>query len=234
MGAAVVVVLSIAAVALATRAPYRGADDEAAIRVVVDHTPGFQLEGQPEPTGRRGDDVDIIALRGDETIGRGGIPRSGDTAAGLFDVEIDPGPGELEVVLVEGDDRTSIYRGTIDLDAGERFVVNAIDVPPPPGIAEGEHVFQERSLGSCDVCHSVRPGDGGVGPSLAGVADRAATRVPGLDADEYLRQSILDPDAYVVDGYRAGQMLDVYEQRLSPEQIDALVAYLLSLTGGGS
>jgi cytochrome c len=53
-----------------------------------------------------------------------------------------------------------------------------------------------------------------------------------MTAAEYLRQSIVDPDAYVVEGYRAGQMLPVYAERLSPEQIEALVDYLLTLQEG--
>ena len=56
--------------------------------------------------------------------------------------------------------------------------------------------------------------------------------MPGLDAESYLRESVLDPDAYVVEGYRPDQMLDIYDDRLSDERIDALVEYLLSLTEG--
>ena len=39
-------------------------------------------------------------------------------------------------------------------------------------------------------------------PSLAGVGTRAADRVPGMTAEEYLRESILYPSAYVVEVYR--------------------------------
>ena len=120
----------------------------------------------------------------------------------------------------------------LELPAGRRLIVAAIDVPPVPGVAAGRAVFEGRSLGACGVCHSVEPNDDGVGPSLAGVADRAGDRVPGLDAESYLRESVLDPDAYVVEGYRPDQMLDIYDDRLSDERIDALVEYLLSLTEG--
>ena len=72
-----------------------------------------------------------------------------------------------------------------------------------------------------------------MGPSLYGVATRAATRIPGMAAEDYLRESILDPDAFVVDGFPAGQMLPIYEERLSTEEIDALVAFLMTLTEGG-
>ncbi len=95
-------------------------------------------------------------------------------------------------------------------------------------------MFAERNLGGCGVCHSTKPNDDGVGPSLAGVGDRAAARVPGMTAEEYLRESVLDPDAYIVDGFRAGQMLPTYRERLSDADVDALVQYLLSLRDGGA
>ena len=53
--------------------------------------------------------------------------------------------------------------------------------------------------------------------------------IPGLTAEEYLRESIVDPDAYVVDGFPAGQMLPHYLDILSDEDIDNLVAFLLTL-----
>ena len=62
-----------------------------------------------------------------------------------------------------------------------------------------------------------------VGPDLTAVADRAATRVTGLDARAYIRQSLRDPGAYRVAGYSA-LMPDL---RLTDEQIDSLTAFLL-------
>jgi cytochrome c551/c552 len=63
-----------------------------------------------------------------------------------------------------------------------------------------------------------------VGPDLTAVADRAGTRVSGLDARGYLRQSLREPGAYRVAGYSA-LMPDL---RLTDEQIDSLTAFLLS------
>ena len=81
----------------------------------------------------------------------------------------------------------------------------------------------------CRICHSLDPGLVLIGPSLDGIATRAATRVPGLSAEEYIRQSILDPNAYVVEGFPAGQMLQNFGELLSGEDIDNLVAFLLTL-----
>jgi hypothetical protein len=52
--------------------------------------------------------------------------------------------------------------------------------------------------------------------------------VPGLSAEEYLRQSILDPNAYVVQGFPAGQMFQNFAEVLTEDEIDALIAFLLT------
>jgi mono/diheme cytochrome c family protein len=146
-------------------------------------------------------------------------------------VPVDVGAAELTVALVQDGVETPVFEGPVALDAGQRFVVEAVDEPPPPGVAAGKEVFADRSRGGCGVCHSTERGDDGVGPSLYGVADAAATRRPGMDAAAYLRESVLDPDAFIVPGYRAGQMLPTYRERLSDAEVDALVEYLLTLRG---
>ena len=97
----------------------------------------------------------------------------------------------------------------------------------------GKEIFAERILGSnagCITCHSLDPDTRLVGPSIAGVATRAASRQPGVSAEDYLRQSIVDPDAYVVDGFDDGRMPADWEDMLTPGEIEALVAYLLTLS----
>ncbi|MFO7548440.1 MAG: c-type cytochrome [Acidimicrobiia bacterium] len=96
---------------------------------------------------------------------------------------------------------------------------------------DGEALFSQTVLegrAGCTTCHSLQEGVALVGPSLAGVGARAGDRVPGLSGKEYLRQSILDPDAYVVEPYSAGVMQS-WDGILSDAQVDALVSYLLSL-----
>lgn len=231
VGAVGVVLVSVIAVAFATQAPYSGGNDDAGVLVIVDHTPGFQLEGQPGATGAGAATVEVVTrLDGAETD-RTAVPVSGPTAIGVVEVDLAPGDRTVSVALDEDGVETVLFDGTVSLAGRDRLVVTAVDVPPPAGVAEGRDVFASR-LAACDVCHSTTPGDDGVGPSLAGVGERAGTRVPGVDAESYLRQSILDPDAFIVEGYRSGQMLDIYEERLSPEQLDSLIEYLLSLPGG--
>jgi ferredoxin/mono/diheme cytochrome c family protein len=234
VGAGLLVGLSVLGVGLATRAPFRPPADQAAIRVVVDHEPGRLIEGQAGPTGMAGEPVSLEVSVGGARLAATELSDGTGPAVGYVDVELAEGRADVEVVLVEGSSRTVLLADPVELAAGQRLVVEGRDTPPPPGAVEGRQVFDSRSGGACDVCHSVEAGHDGVGPSLAGVATRAADRVEGLDAEGYLRQSILLPDQYVVEGYPAGQMLPIYRDRLSTEDLDALVAYLLTLTRDGS
>lgn len=82
----------------------------------------------------------------------------------------------------------------------------------------------------CSTCHQVVSGQVGfsLGPDLVGIAERGATRVAGMTAAEYLRQSILEPHRYVVPGYR-DMMYPDYRTQLTEQNIEDLIAYLLTL-----
>jgi mono/diheme cytochrome c family protein len=81
----------------------------------------------------------------------------------------------------------------------------------------------------CSRCHG-RSGDTVVvGPSLAGVATRAGSRIEGMDAETYIRDSIQNPGAYTVEGFPEGVMPEMLKDELTPEQFDAVVAFLLTL-----
>ena len=85
--------------------------------------------------------------------------------------------------------------------------------------------------GGCQACHSL-DGSEKAGtsraPTFQGISGLAGDRVPGLSAAEYLRESIVDPAAYTVDGYFADAMPKGYKILLSEEDIDDLVAFLLT------
>ncbi len=85
--------------------------------------------------------------------------------------------------------------------------------------------------GGCSFCHSLdgseKPGNQRA-PTWQGISGRAGDRVPGLSAEEYLRESIVDPTAYIVDGHFADSMPKGFKILLSEEDIDGLVAFLLT------
>jgi cytochrome c oxidase subunit II len=78
----------------------------------------------------------------------------------------------------------------------------------------------------CGGCHTFKPAgtDAQVGPDLDGLA--AAAKEAGKPLDQFVHESIVDPNAYVAKGYQPGVMPQTFGQSLSKEQVDALVAYL--------
>ena len=96
----------------------------------------------------------------------------------------------------------------------------------------GKALFNQPLIGSqagCMTCHKVDTDDKLVGPSLKGLSERAATRVEGQSADDYIKASILKPNDYVVEGFVQGLMPAGYEGELSEEQLGDLMAYLKTL-----
>ena len=124
-----------------------------------------------------------------------------------------------------------------------------VPTPAPPGAVPpasgspaaatgnpGLDLFAGR--GGCTACHTVEGVSQGIlGPELTNIASVAGSRVPDQSAEEYLRISISDPDAYTAgtaDGldqdYQEGLMQATMAGiNLTPEEIDTLVEYLLTL-----
>ena len=100
--------------------------------------------------------------------------------------------------------------------------------PPPPTLppqaALGKQVFSRE----CATCHSLSKEAIIVGPSLAGIAKRAGQRVPNTSAEAYLLQSIMRPDAYMVEGFE-NLMPTNLGKKLTGEEVDGVVAYLLTI-----
>lgn len=104
---------------------------------------------------------------------------------------------------------------------------------PAPTSTDGAELFSFKALGGtpgCVTCHSLTPDHVIVGPSLAGVAERADRRVSGMGAAEYLERSIIAPADHIVDTFDGPTMPDNYADVLSNVQIDAIVNYLLETT----
>jgi hypothetical protein len=86
----------------------------------------------------------------------------------------------------------------------------------------------------CGSCHAIGElGEAGkVGPDLSNIGLIAAERIVTLSADDYLRQSIVDPQAFITPDCPNGPCLENimpgdYARRLTEDQLDILVAHLL-------
>ena len=97
-------------------------------------------------------------------------------------------------------------------------------------VAEGETLFTSQDIG-CSGCHSDQ--DSPVAPTLHGIYGKEIELADGSTVtvdDEYLYESISDPGAKLAKGYN-DIMPKNYAADLSEDQIQALVAYIKSLSG---
>ena len=90
---------------------------------------------------------------------------------------------------------------------------------------DGAQVFAEAG---CTGCHTL--------------ADAGSTATTGPDLDgalkgedeAFIEESIVDPNANIAKGYPPNIMPQTYGDQLSPEELQAVVAYLAEVTGGKS
>jgi cytochrome c peroxidase len=117
-----------------------------------------------------------------------------------------------------------------------RSVRSAVTSDPPT--SETEAAFAK---GGCAGCHTI-PGIpnavGQTGPDLTPIGSEAGARRAGMDAETYVHESIIDPAAFIAPECPFGEcpenvMLPNIAERLSEDEIDLIVDYLLTLTGEG-
>lgn len=84
---------------------------------------------------------------------------------------------------------------------------------------------------ACSNCHLPTSEKTQIGPGLLNIKHRAATRVEGLSAAEYIYESITDSMAYTVEGFEADLMPQNWAEIYTDPEIFDIVAYLLTLEG---
>jgi mono/diheme cytochrome c family protein len=178
--------------------------------------------GRAGTQGRTGPDLDA-AFR---TALSDGMNR--DTVEGIVHRQIlHPRRGSvMPAGLVKGEDAQDVaaYVGYAAARMGED--TGALAQAGLAGAKTGDQIF---TAAGCAGCHTLAKANanGNIGPSLDDLAQVAADK-PGSPED-FVRESILNPDAFIAPGFQRGVM-PAFEGRLSDQQVDALVKYLL---GGG-
>ncbi len=94
---------------------------------------------------------------------------------------------------------------------------------------DGEAIF--TGSGGCAACHTIEGVTAGlVGPDLTHIGTDAGTRKPGVSAEEYISESIREPEVFVAEGVERaipGLMTAALTANLTDGQVDALVEFLL-------
>ena len=98
------------------------------------------------------------------------------------------------------------------------------------GGGRGSPATAAFASGGCGSCHTFKPANatGKIGPGLDNLA--ADAQQAGKPLADYVKESIVHPDAYIVPGFQKGVMPTTFGQSLTAPQIDALVTYLTGST----
>lgn len=157
----------------------------------------------------------------------------------------------FDVPETEGDLRLGWERGATRADLAtvtpEKRAVEDPRAPPAWPRARGDLPRGDAASGarlyattlSCSSCHG-RPetaGSATLGPDLADLARTGATRREGLDAADYIYESLLDPDAFIAPTCAGGRpcprpsAMPPYGERMSLQDMADILAYLTSDVG---
>ena len=103
------------------------------------------------------------------------------------------------------------------------------NVTPAQLVKAGEEIYHTK--GTCEICHRIGQ-KGTRAPDLAGVGARAAKTKPGTSAKAYIIESLIHPQAHVVEGYPPIMpAVDKPPIALNRSEVWALTAFLESLGG---
>lgn len=116
------------------------------------------------------------------------------------------------------------------------FVGDDITVDLPPGDPESGQQLSEGPLG-CAGCHTLSTvGPPWTGDGEPGMGARAEQRIEqetytgqAASPEQYLMESVVLPEAHIVEGYPSGVMPPGYGDRITAQELADLVAYMMSL-----
>jgi cytochrome c oxidase subunit 2 len=105
------------------------------------------------------------------------------------------------------------------------LAVATIACEEPPAtepVARGRQLYRKLD---CGRCHFIDGQGGRLAPELTHIGTVADTRRPGATDEEYIRESIVSPGAYIVPGFN-DVMPRGLTRMLSAKDLDALILFL--------
>ncbi|MCI5064532.1 cytochrome c oxidase subunit II [bacterium] len=110
-------------------------------------------------------------------------------------------------------------------DSGEDLQAKLAAMSP---VERGQYHYQNKA---CIGCHSL-DGSNLVGPTFKGLYGKSGELADGESYtadDEYLKNSIWDPNGQIVAGYQPNQMPQNYKDQLSEEDLESIIEYIKTL-----
>lgn len=219
--------------------PYRPLPpNQALVQITMDHRASFPLLGYEmvvEPSLTADSPTTLtLTIDGEVVFSETFTPDGSSRTRALEQIVIPAGERQIQLTFFDAahGQTFTLIDETRTFQPSETLPIALVDQAVFGDPVRGEALFRERVTGvnvGCRLCHSLEPDVVLVGPSLAGIATRAETRVPGLSAEEYIRQSILAPQAFTTPGFPLNQMVNDYPELLTEQELNDLVAFLLTL-----
>ena len=93
--------------------------------------------------------------------------------------------------------------------------------------AAGKTVFDANN---CASCHTFQPANasGTIGPDLDNAPEQDAKADHNMALAAFIKESIVNPDAYIAKGFTKGLMPTTFGSSLSKTQLNDLVAFIVS------
>lgn len=113
--------------------------------------------------------------------------------------------------------------------------VKKANVPLATGKEPIDKIFVQSGCAACHTIPGIMPAKGREGPKLElGTNARKRLEDPNYKGQartewEYVQESILNPGAYIVEGYRDHVMPRWYGQKLTSGALDKIIKYLLKI-----
>ena len=113
----------------------------------------------------------------------------------------------------------------ISENAKKKKEVNKANIPLASGKEPIDKIFIQSGCAACHTIPGIQVAKGREGPKLE-LGSNASKR---LADPNYVQESILNPGAYIVEGYRDRVMPRWYGQKLSARAVDKIIKYLLKI-----
>jgi putative membrane-bound dehydrogenase-like protein len=202
----------------------QGADVGWSANVSVKPNTDYKMSGWVKTEGVRGARGGLMNVH---TIGEGVTsPVSGDSD--WKKVEVTFNTGGQDSILINclfggwGTSRGTAWYDDVSLQEVVIEIANEEAANLEGDVERGRKIFNEHPVASCVRCHQVNAQGGFVGPYLDDIARRK-------DA-AYIRESILDPQAAIAEGFPAEvSPMPPFGVLLPPQDIEDLMAYLMTL-----
>jgi cytochrome c oxidase subunit 2 len=125
----------------------------------------------------------------------------------------------------ESSDTTTVAATTTEETTTEATTTEAETTVAAGDAAAGKDVFTSTGCGNCHTLAAAGT-TGATGPNLdEQLASSAESQ--GEDLADFTRESIVNPDAFVAEGFQAGLMPGNYSDQLDDQQLDDLVAFIV-------